>query len=137
MNVYLVSGLGADKRIFSKIGFDKKLNIVHLDWIPFDRKELMKDYAGRLSRAIDASKPFALIGVSFGGMIAVEIAKVLKPSVTIIISSTILSKHLPFVYKLVGKLGFLDIIPPHVLKASNNLTRNYFFGTKSSEEKNC
>lgn len=135
MNVYLISGLGADKRIFSKLKLSAEFNIVHIDWIvPFSNESLVS-YAKRLSKVIDVDYPFALIGVSFGGMIAVEIAKIIFPAVTIIISSTIISKNIPFLYQIAGKLNLLKIVPAKWLKSSNKLTQNYFFGTKSNQEK--
>jgi len=135
MNTYFISGLGADKRIFSKLKLDEKINIIHLDWITPVKNESLSVYAERLSKVIDKAQPFALVGVSFGGMIAVEIAKVLKPTTTIIISSTMLSIHLPPLYRFAGSLGLLNIIPAKLLKSSNKLTQNYYFGTRSGSEK--
>ena len=135
MNTYFISGLGADKRIFSKLKLDEKFNIIHIDWINPVKNELLSAYAERLSKVIDKSQPFALVGVSFGGMIAVEIAKILKPTTTVIISSTMLSMHLPAPYRFAGKLRLLNFIPAKFLKSSNKLTQNYYFGTRSSSEK--
>jgi len=135
MNVYFISGLGADKRIFSKIRLNDKFKIIHLDWISFEKNETLKSYAERLCKSIDESEPFSIVGVSFGGMIAVEMAKFLKPNVTIVISGTILSEDLPVIYKLAGKLGIIKFTPANILKLSNGLTQNYFFGTKLKEEK--
>ncbi|WP_343522085.1 alpha/beta hydrolase [Pedobacter sp.] len=134
MNAYFISGLGADKRIFSKLKLNEKIKIIHIDWIDPVKNESLAAYARRLSKMIDQSQPFALIGVSFGGMIAVEIAKVLNPLTTIIISSTMLSTHLPAIYRLAGKLGLLKLIPAKLLKSSNKFTQNYYFGTRSSSE---
>ncbi len=135
MNTYFISGLGADKRIFAKLKLDEKINIIHVDWITPVKNESLSVYAERLSKVIDKAQPFALVGVSFGGMIAVEIAKVLKPTTTIIISSTMLSIHLPALYRFAGSLGLLNIIPAKLLKSSNKLTQNYYFGTRSGSEK--
>lgn len=135
MNTYFISGLGADKRIFSKLKLSEKINIIHIDWINPNKNETLEAYAQRLSRIIDTSQPFALIGVSFGGMIAVEIAKILAPTTTVIISSTMLSKQLPRLYRFAGKLGLLKLIPAKLLKSSNRLTQNYYFGTRSGSEK--
>jgi len=135
MNAYFISGLGADKRIFSKLKLNENINIIHVDWITPNKNESLASYAQRLISAIDLPQPFALVGVSFGGMIAVEIAKILKPAATVIISSTMLSTHLPALYRFAGKLGLLKFIPAKLLKASNKLTQNYYFGTRSSSEK--
>jgi pimeloyl-ACP methyl ester carboxylesterase len=72
MNIYLISGLGADKRVFSKLGFSTNHVIKHIEWIKPNSNEDLSSYARRLARQIDESKPFFLVGVSFGGMIAVE-----------------------------------------------------------------
>ncbi|KQM76918.1 hypothetical protein ASE74_16720 [Pedobacter sp. Leaf216] len=135
MNVYFISGLGADKRIFSKLKLDDQLNEIHIDWIQPNKSESLSSYAKRLSNVIDTTKPFALVGVSFGGMIAVEIAKILNPTKTIIISSTVLAAQLPMLYRFAGKLGLLKLIPAKFLKSSNKLTQNYYFGTRSGSEK--
>jgi pimeloyl-ACP methyl ester carboxylesterase len=135
MNAYFISGLGADKRIFSKLKLYEKINIIHLDWITPNKNESLAAYAERLSKVIDITQPFVLVGVSFGGMIAVEIAKILKPVTTIIISSTMLSTQLPALYRFASKLKLLKLIPAKLLKSSNKLTQNYYFGTRSSSEK--
>jgi hypothetical protein len=135
MNVYLISGLGADKRIFGKLKFAENIVINHVDWIIPKPKESLVSYAHRLSEIIDTSQPFAIIGVSFGGMLAVEIAKLLSPAITIIISSTLKSNHLPQTYQVAGALNLLRFIPAGFLKTSNQLTQNYYFGVKTAEEK--
>ncbi|NTE01423.1 alpha/beta hydrolase [Agrobacterium tumefaciens] len=135
MNAYFISGLGADKRIFSKIKLDEQIHIIHVDWITPLKRESLPDYAKRLSEIIDVSSAFILVGVSFGGMIAVEMAKTLNPKLTFTISSTILSNDLPFIYRLAGKFGLIRLIPSWILKSSNTITGNYFFGTKKIEER--
>lgn len=135
MNTYFISGLGADQRIFSKLKLSEKINIIHVKWINPNKNETLEAYAERLSRIIDTSKPFALVGVSFGGMIAVEMAKLLKPVAIIMISSSTLGNHLPALYRFAGKFRLLNLIPAKLLKASNKLTQHYYFGTKSGSEK--
>jgi pimeloyl-ACP methyl ester carboxylesterase len=127
--------LGADKRIFSKLKLNAKINIIHIDWIAPNKNESLATYAQRLSKVIDITQTFALIGVSFGGMIAVEMAKILKPITTVIISSTMFGAQLPALYRFAGKLRLLKLIPAQLLKSSNRLTQNYYFGTRSSDEK--
>ena len=135
MNTYFISGLGADKRIFSRLKLHRSINIIHVEWINPLRKESLSEYAKRLSEVIDTSEKFALVGVSFGGMIAVEIAKILNPVFTIVISSTVQSNTLPPLYKFAGKLKLVEIIPSWLIKSSNRLTQNFFFGTQSNAEK--
>ena len=135
MNVYFISGLGADKRIFSKLNLDKRINIIHIDWIQPTKNESLENYAKRLGLVIDTTQSFAIVGVSFGGMIATELAKAYKPKAIIAISSTIEGRYLPASYRFAGKLNLVKIIPTGILKASNKITQNYFFGVKSIEER--
>ncbi|MCX2575250.1 alpha/beta fold hydrolase [Pedobacter sandarakinus] len=135
MKAYLISGLGADSRIFAKLALPSHIEISHIEWITPNSGEKLSDYAARLSNAIDTKRPFILIGVSFGGMLAVEIAKIFKPILTIIISSTIYSKHLPLTYRIVGRLNLTQFIPSSLFKSANKFTQNFFFGTKTKQEK--
>ncbi|MFC3563064.1 alpha/beta fold hydrolase [Pedobacter jamesrossensis] len=135
MNLYFISGLGADKRIFSKLKLDKNIKVIHVDWIEPNKNEPLAHYAKRLSQIINLSERFCVIGISFGGMIAVEIAKIYQPHVTIVISSPVESKYLPKMYRLAGRLKLINLVPAWILKASNKISQNYFFGVKSVEEK--
>lgn len=67
--IYLVSGLGADERVFVNIKIPHS-EIIHLRWeIPL-RNESISNYAKRLINQIDLTHNVILIGVSFGGLIA-------------------------------------------------------------------
>ncbi|WP_316806658.1 alpha/beta hydrolase [Pedobacter agri] len=135
MKAYFISGLGADKRIFSKLKLDPQIEVIHIEWIVPIKNESLRNYAKRLSSIIDVSNDFILVGVSFGGMIAVEISKLIAPRCTIIISSTLYSQDLPLLYRFAGKLQLVKLIPSWLIKSSNSLTQNFFFGTKSHSEK--
>jgi pimeloyl-ACP methyl ester carboxylesterase len=135
MNVYLLSGLGADKRVFSKLSFSDEYAINHIAWITPHHNEELADYAKRLSTQIEQSKPFILIGVSFGGMIAVEICGFLKPGKTIIISSASTSDQIPWYYKIAGLLNLHQIVPSKLLKAPTPIAF-WFFGARDKEQKN-
>ncbi len=134
MNVYLISGLGADKRIFSNLSFSDQYVINHIEWISPTKREGLVSYSKRLSEQIDQSEPFILIGVSFGGMIAVEICSFLKPIKTIIISSVTTDRQIPWYYKLSGMVNLHRLVPIKILKAPTILTF-WFFGTKTKEQK--
>ena len=134
MNVYLISGLGADKRVFSKLVFSDRHVIKHIEWISPNPNEGLSFYARRLASQIDETKPFFLVGVSFGGMIAVELNKFMKPLKTIIISSASTDGQIPWYYKIVGRLKIYTLVPVKILKAPTPLTL-WFFGTKTEEEK--
>jgi surfactin synthase thioesterase subunit len=93
-DVYCIPGLGADDRLFGQLKLEN-CTIHHIRWIPMLPEESMEQYALRLSQQIDTSRPYILLGVSMGGMISIEIARVLDPLCTILVSSCTNSAQLP------------------------------------------
>ena len=133
MRVYFISGLGADKRAFYKIKLPPGYQAVFLDWIVPLAGENFPDYAKRFSQSIKQDEEFVLIGLSFGGMLASEIAKIISPKKLIIISSLSSYKELPWYFKLAGKLGIHRIISPSLYKQATIMNR--FMGTGNKEMK--
>lgn len=133
MKVYLISGLGADERVFSRIKLPPGYEPVHLDWITPLKDEPLDDYAKRFSKRISSGEDFILIGVSFGGMLASEIAKILPPKKLIIISSVSCYDELPWYFRRAGKLGLQGIITPGFYKRATLINR--FMGAGDSEMK--
>jgi pimeloyl-ACP methyl ester carboxylesterase len=131
--IYFISGLGADRRAFKRLVFPLDCELIHLDWIPAIKNETLESYADRLALSIDTSTPFYLIGLSFGGMLATEIAKKLKPLHTFLISSTPIFKELPWYYRMAGSLHLQNIVPVTLLKRSNSIGLK-FLGAKTREE---
>ena len=66
MNVYFLSGLGVDKRVFQKLVLAADFPVYYINWIKPMADESISSYAQRLSAVIDQTKPFALVGLSFG-----------------------------------------------------------------------
>ncbi len=132
--LYIFSGLATDERIFRNIHFPENVDVHHIAWkIPL-RKEKLEEYIERLLKEMDRSKPIILLGLSFGGMIAQEVAKKINPVATIIISSITSSKNLPWYFRYVGRLKANRIIPVGLLKFSN-FGADWIFGAKSEADK--
>jgi pimeloyl-ACP methyl ester carboxylesterase len=130
--IYILSGLGADESVFQKLDFTD-LSITYIKWeIPY-KDESIEHYAIRLLDQITTNKPI-LIGLSFGGIIAIEIAKLIETEKIIIIASAKTKKEIPFYYRWVGILRIHHLLPPQILKKSNIIT-NWFFGAKSAFDK--
>lgn len=85
---YCISGLGADRRVFSFL----KLNdeVKYLDWIDPFPNERIQDYAKRLASSIDQSRDYGLLGVSLGGVVALEMLRFMTPVRVVIVSSGLL-----------------------------------------------
>ena len=104
-----------------------------MKWIEPIQNEQIEAYSKRISLQIKHSKPI-LIGLSFGGMMAVEVAKQLPTKKVILIASAKNSKEIPYYFRFLGWLRIDFIVPVSVLKKSNFLS-NWFFGIESKREK--
>jgi pimeloyl-ACP methyl ester carboxylesterase len=129
--IYLLSGLGADKRVFDFIDLSG-FKVNHVDWVDPGDNESIENYAKRLLAQIKAERP-TIIGVSFGGMMAVEIAKQIQTEKIILISSAKTKFEIPFYFRVVGQLRIHKLIPTRIFKSVNRLTY-WFFGTNKKKE---
>ena len=84
--IYMIPGQGSDERLFKNIeieGFD----ICHIKYEVPAKGATMNSYARQLSAQIDTSRKYSLIGVSLGGMLAMEMAKDMNPEEVVLIAS--------------------------------------------------
>lgn len=130
--IYIFSGLGVDRRVFDNIDFGD-LNVEFIDWITPLKNESLENYAERISQNITTENPI-LIGLSFGGMVAVEISKILKTEKIILIASAKNKFELPKLNRISGKLKLNKLIPKSIFKKQNFIT-NWLFGIENESEK--
>ena len=131
-NIYIISGLGVDERIFQRLDLSD-YSTTFIKWIlPLDN-ETIENYTTRLTAQITTPEPI-LIGLSFGGIIAVEMAKQIETEKVILIASAKTKKEIPFYYRWAGQLRLHRLLPIKLLKNSNFIT-NWFFGTSSAFDK--
>src|ERR1700733_4320195 len=135
MNLYFISGLGADKRIFQNLVLPESFRIYYIEWVPVFENESMESYCRRLSSKINQQEPFSLVGLSFGGVIAIELSKFLSPVQTVLISSFCFKKEVPWYYILLGESRIYKIFPPRILLRPNNIAFR-LFGAYKPEIKN-
>jgi pimeloyl-ACP methyl ester carboxylesterase len=121
LKVYFISGIGADYRLFTYLQLPQDYRPVFIHWIPPNKDEPLRDYALRLAGQIDTTQPFIIVGLSLGGIMAVEIAKRFPPVCTIIISSIPVSAHLPRYYKLAHWLRLNQLVPASFLKTASEI----------------
>jgi pimeloyl-ACP methyl ester carboxylesterase len=128
MKIYAISGLGADERIFEYLSLEHEL--VPVSWIKPKSKESIIDYAERLIDKYDLrnENDFGVLGVSFGGLIATEISKLLSPNFTILISSAETRNDLNRVIKLAGKSKLIELIPERLFNPPKVIA-HFLFGT--------
>ncbi len=134
MTLYFLSGLGADKRAFKHLTFPTNTITIFIDWITPIKHESLKDYAKRISLCIDTTRPFILIGMSFGGILATEILAFVNPQKTILISSVTRRQELPFYFRLAGLLGANKLMPAKATTLANAITY-WMFGIQHRNDK--
>ena len=131
--VYLISGLCADERLFHNLKVNHPAPR-HIQWIRPLPYEKLSDYAKRLLPQIEASEePPILIGLSFGGMVAQEIAKLVPIKRLILISSLIDTDQLPLHYRVGGFLLLHHWLPLGLAKHWM-APGHWLFGAHSSHD---
>lgn len=130
--IYILSGLGADERVFQNLDFSD-YKITFIKWITPKSNETIENYVVRLRDQIVTNNPI-LIGLSFGGIIAIELAKQIETEKVIILASVKSRNEIPFYYRILGKIEIHKLIPTSILKISNVFT-NWFFGISSRNDK--
>lgn len=136
MKVYCIPGFGADEKMFAKLDFEG-MRPQYLNWISPLPREPIQGYARRMASRITEEEP-VIIGISFGGMTALEIAKFRPVKQIILISSVKNRKELPHILKLTGFLRLNRIFPVKKIPQNDRLyeVANKRLGAFTPEEKN-
>ena len=131
-NVFFLSGLGADRRVFDFIDLPgHKLH--HVTWVTPVRDETITEYARRLVPQIPGDNP-VLIGVSFGGMIALEIAGIISVEMVILVSSAKSPQDIPAYFRVMASLNIYKFIRPRPMRTANPILF-WLFGVVRREHK--
>ena len=121
-------GLGANPKIFEHITLPKDTFEIHLlEWkIPISLDESLKDYAKRMSEEIKHQNPI-LLGVSFGGVLVQEIAKIITVEKIILVSSIKSHHEFPNRLKLLQKTKGYKFFPTKIIENFDKY-KKYFLG---------
>lgn len=131
--VYLIPGLGATAEAFDKLDFGNCERIA-IAWLKPSKKDDIPSYAKKLVEQIKDPENAILCGLSFGGIIAVELAKLLPVHKTIIISSVKTRREFPNTIRLA------KFLPVHKLVKADTVRKFNFwywwaFGKTSETDK--
>ncbi len=125
--IILLPGLGMDERLFAmqKLEFS---TIQVPEWLPHRTFESLADYARRMSDAVNPGGPCYVGGMSFGGMVALEMARHLDCRGCFLISSVRSFHEFPYWARFLGPWSFL--LPPRsdLLLASLSTAAGWVFG---------
>lgn len=132
-HLYFIPGTAANSKIFERIELpEDKFEMHFLEWIlPVAKDERIEDYAKRLSKNITHKNP-VIIGVSFGGIMAQEIGKIIPTEKTILISS-IKTK-----FEFSKRLQFIRFLKLYHLFPSKSIDRiehilQFIYGAKAEK----
>lgn len=131
-HIYILTGLGADKTVFHKLRLDA-FNHTFIDWQMPTKDMSLEAYASLMAKQI-VFENAVLVGLSFGGIVAIEIAKQI-PVKKVVLLATVKTKYelSPF-QRLLGKTKLDKIVPKKMFTKVGPLAP-YFFGLISKEDK--
>lgn len=130
--IYCISGLGADHNVFNNLELNGH-KLVPVPWLRPNKKETIDDYTKRMMQPIKHPSPI-LLGVSFGGMIGIEIAKKINLRKLIIISSIKNMNELPAWMRVAGKMQLNKFLPIRSYKFTEKIDNNRL-GVSNEEER--
>ena len=130
--LHCISGLGADQRVFAHLSI-AGAELKTVPWAEIDRHDEMACYAQKMAAQIPEGPDDVILGLSFGGMLASEIARVRPAQKVIIVSSAkapgelqMPGKFLQFViHKRILPVGLAPLGGKHVTER---------FGAETTEE---
>lgn len=131
--IYCVSGLGADEKAFAKIkvaGYELEF----IQWLTPEKNERIEAYAMRMSQSVKEENP-VLMGLSFGGIMCIEMAKLMPVAKLILISSVPAYKQIPLWMRTAGKLKLNKVLPMRSASTLLEPVQNYHIGAGTDEEK--
>lgn len=131
-DIYFISGLGADERVFRDLKFEG-YRPVHIRWLEPERGESISNYAHRLTKQIQSDQPI-LVGLSFGGLIAVEMAKQMNVEQVILLSSAKTTAEIPFYYKIFRWFPLHRVFPFKTLLWALYWFADWVFSAETLEE---
>jgi pimeloyl-ACP methyl ester carboxylesterase len=130
--VYFISGLGADKRSFGFLDLSF-CEPVYIQWLPPNSKETLAEYAERLFKLINDEEA-TIVGLSFGGMLATEMAKHHPKTKVIIISSAKTYKEIPGYLRFWRMMPVYNYFPEKRMKSSGGVILR-ILGARGAEQK--
>lgn len=129
---YILSGLGADERVFDRIDFGS-YKPVFIPWEPVKADQSFESYIKQLAANVQTPNPI-LIGISFGGIVAQEMSALFDHCPVLILASVRTRNGIPAWMRISGKLGLQRFIPVKKI-LRNKKANHWFFGAKTEAEK--
>jgi len=132
LTLVFLPGLGADARLFvrQQNAFKK---IIIPQWLPPFQNESLAAYARRWAGELRLPQGCILVGISFGGMLALEMAPLVMPKCVLLIGSCRSPSSIPWVLKMVGRLPGWPALGK-ILARTLPFGRGWFLGVDRKED---
>ena len=131
--IILFPGLGASEKLFNQFDLgDRKTFVVK--FLTPQKNETLRQYSKRLALSIPTDEDLIFIGVSFGGILAQEISKIIPAKKIILISSIKTEHEKPSYFSWVKLFPVYRIMPSSLLK-NVGVIFGEFFTPKSKDER--
>lgn len=125
INVYFISGMCYNCSVFDNLKLPQGFKKVYIEWHLPHPEESLREYVHEMAKEIDTSRPFVLVGYSFGAVIIQEMNNFLNPMKTVIISSFKNEYEIPTLFKAI-RMGNLTERIPKRLYSSTEFVTNAF-----------
>lgn len=109
--------MGADTRLFKKIGTIEGYEMVPLEFIHPKESKTLRDYAELLAQHYTFQEPYFLGGISMGGMIAQELAHLTNPEGLVLISTATSRAEMPLLFEWARQLRLASLFNKPALEA--------------------
>jgi pimeloyl-ACP methyl ester carboxylesterase len=123
----LLPGIGTDARLFSlqRLEFPQ---LVIPEWLPPQRRESLTDYAARFAETVNPGRPCIVGGMSFGGIVALELSRHLPAVACVLISSVKSSLEFPLWMRVLGPWAWVLPRRTDLIVAAMGTALNYSLG---------
>lgn len=124
--VFLIAGLGADTRLYNNIDIPSSYEVIPVDWVNPDKTDTLKTYAQKLIYQYNITQCSIVIGTSLGGMLTIEIAKLVPLNKAILISSIKTIDEAPGYFKVFKKMPVFKILPGKIFNSMGFMIKPLF-----------
>jgi pimeloyl-ACP methyl ester carboxylesterase len=131
--VFLISGLGADTRLYNNIDIPEGDEVVPVDWVEPHETDTLSTYAQKIIYQYDIRPNSIVVGTSLGGMLVIEVAKKVKLKNAILISSIKTVKEAPGYFSVFRALPVYKLLPEKMLNKLGFLIKPMFGHMKDSD----
>ncbi|MGY3212358.1 alpha/beta fold hydrolase [Mucilaginibacter sp. HD30] len=131
--IFLIAGMGADTRIYNNIELPDDDEVIPVDWIEPDASDTLATYSQRLIKQHNITYNSIVIGNSLGGMMAIEIGKLIPLNKVILISSIKTIDEAPPYFSFFKMIPLYRIVPGKVFTHLGGLIRPVFGGMSAQQ----